>query len=171
MSLTRRLFLRNTALSAIAVKLFPAAFAQKHLIGQDQTINEENLAVLDGLTRQSFEAWIGSGFRASLNRKPMGSLILLSVEDESPNIRDGSNGEASARPVGQVLRPGREPAANFSLQFRASGAALPQDTYLLSHDWLGTFPLFLVPSGLSTRRPTCTAIFNQLDSTGARKPD
>ncbi|MGB6686747.1 MAG: hypothetical protein WBE76_02790 [Terracidiphilus sp.] len=120
---------------------------------------------------QSFEAYIGSGFRASLNSKPMGTLVLLSVEDMSTKTKDAPDSPAFARQTGQVLRPAREPAANFSLHFRGSEAVFPQDTYLLSHDWLGTFPLFLVPSGLSTRRPTCTAVFNQLDPPGGRKPE
>jgi hypothetical protein len=168
MNLTRRLILRNAAFSAIAANLYPVAFAQKHLIGQDEAFNDENLATLDGLSMQSFEAWIGSSFHASLNRKPMGALTLLSVEDMSAKTSDAPASGVLAGPTGQILPPGREPAANFSLHFRSSEVVFAQDTYLLSHDWLGTFPLFLVPSGPATRRPTCTAVFNQLDRPGGR---
>jgi hypothetical protein len=36
---------------------------------------------------------------------------------------------------------------------------------MLSHDWLGTFPLFLVPSDLSGVPSACTAIFAMLNET------
>jgi hypothetical protein len=172
MTLTRRLFVRNAAMTATAARFLPVAFAQDRLIAHEETFNEENLTTLSGLSRKSFEAWIGSSFRASLNGKPMGTLLLLTVKDRSPRAEDGSESAAPARPTSQTLQPRSETtlSSGFSLRFKGSGRALTQNTYLLSHDWLGTFPLFLVPSGLSNRWPTCTAVFNLLDSPASKRP-
>jgi hypothetical protein len=180
---TRRLFLQNASLTVIATSLLPAALSQKHLNEEEDTFSQENLAALDGVSMQTFAAWIGSSFHVTLNRKPLGSLVLLSVQDfgqdgskneskEAEHARDASDRPAAVRWIGPQPQPLDEsPVTSFALHFKGAGAALPQDTYLLSHDWLGTFPLFLVPSGLSTRRPTCSAVLSLLNDTGEKKSE
>jgi hypothetical protein len=168
----RRLFLQNAALSVAAASLIPSAFAQKPLDSQRQIFSPENLTLFDGVSIQTFEPWVGATFGVSLNNKPRGSLILLSVDAMNPEAQDEPSSSNTVRSVGLVLRPASGPAmTNFALHFRGSGAALPQDTYLLSHNWLGTFPLLLVPSGLSGPRPTCTAVFSVLNPAGLKKSE
>lgn len=72
MLLPRRFFLRNAALSLLAVKLPLIAFAQNHLNGQGSDFDPESLAIFDGISHQTFEPWIGSRFRLSLNNKSLG---------------------------------------------------------------------------------------------------
>jgi hypothetical protein len=42
---------------------------------------------------------------------------------------------------------------------------------MLAHDWLGTFPLFLVPSGLAGPTSTCMAVFTMLNQISLKKPE
>jgi len=170
MSPTRRMFVRNAALSAIAARFLPAAFASDRSGDRNETFSEENLVPLISASMKTFEPWIGSRFQISLNRNPKGSLVLVSVEDLSAKAREELNSAGDFHRIGPAPLPGDESSvSSFALHFRGSGTALPQETYLLSHDWLGTFPLLLVPSGLSTRRPTCTAVFTLIDKQAGLK--
>ena len=96
---------------------------------------------------------------------------LASPKPSAANVIDTATVTTSAttppaRDVLSMHEPPKTPiATSFSLLFRRSGAALPQDTYMLDHDWLGTFPLFLVPSGDITNSSTCTATFTLLSLT------
>jgi len=164
MNPTRRVFLQNAALSVIAVSLPSAVLAQKPVKAPDLTFTPDNLSLFDGVSSQTFEPWIGSSFAVSLNSKPRGSLLLLSVDE--------MNNQATDTPAGREIVPqssrasqsaGTPTTTSFALHFQGSGAPLEQNTYTLSHEWLGTFPLLLVPSGLPGPQPTCTAVFNQLD--------
>jgi hypothetical protein len=163
---SRRHFLQETALSILAAQIPFSAFAQKISGNQGKEFDPENLAIFDRVSAQTFEPWIGSNFRIRLNNKPMGVLVLDSV-----NVLDTPTATASATtpPAHRVLsmhEPPKTPiTTSFSLLFRRSGAALPQDTYMLDHDWLGTFPLLLVPSGEITNPSTCTATFTLLSVT------
>ena len=67
-----------------------------------------------------------------------------------------------AMPLGAA--PGVEPGSeNFVLIFRGTTAPLPQDTYLLEHNALGTFPLFLVPGGTNASgRQSLVAVINRI---------
>jgi hypothetical protein len=173
MGSTRRLFLQRAALSAFAVSFPLGTFAQKLLNGPTGDFEPETLAIFNGVSRQTFEPWIRSRFRVSLNNKPRGSLLLLSVDDlDSETGAETKEDPYSAnfvRKVGPVFGSSKEsPIASFSLHFQRIGNALPQDTYMLSHDWLGTFPLFIVPSGLSGAQSTCTAIFTLLKQTTSK---
>jgi hypothetical protein len=168
MSQTRRLFLHNAAFSAVAAGLFPTAFAQELLNRRSETFSREDLAVLDGVSMQTFEPWIGSRFLVSLKKKPLGSLILLSVDKIDPPADDSAGSTNGAHQSGPVPRPG--PAVtSFAIRFRRPGKPLPQDTYTLSHDWLGKFPLLLVPSGLTGPNSTCTAVFSLLEQAALKK--
>ena len=165
MNSTRRLFLQGAALSVIAANL-PSAFAQEQLKGRNISFDPESLTLLNGVSSQTFEPWIGSSFSVSLNNKSSGSLVLLSVNNLKPEARDVAPGPNGLVPRHPVPKPSFEEAVvSFSLKFRRIGEPLPQNTYILSHDWLGTFPLFLVPSGLPGPRSTCTAVFSLLNST------
>jgi len=164
MNPARRLFLQNAALSVAAASLAPSVFAQKLLSSQPQMFSQENLTALDGISMQTFEPWVGSTFRVSLNNTSKGSLVLVSVNDMTTETQGAAGSSIAPGSVRPALRSLGGPAtASFALHFRGSGAALSQDTYMLSHDWLGTLPLLLVPSGLLGSRPTCTAVFSLLN--------
>src|SRR5271166_248318 len=84
MNSTRRLFLQKAALSIVAVNFPLATFCQKLLNSRTKGFDPETLVIFNGVSRQTFEPWIGSRFRVSLNNKPLGSLVLLSVDDAGP---------------------------------------------------------------------------------------
>jgi hypothetical protein len=167
---SRRLFLTNAALSLLAVKLPYSAFAQNHINDQDYGFDPESLALFDGVSRQTFEPWIGSRFRLSLNNKSLGSLVLLSVSEISANAREAPD-DSPAMPRARLAHGSSDQSAttSFSLRFQGTGAALPQNTYMLVHDWLGSFPLFLVPSGRKGTGCTYTAVFTLLPVTDLKK--
>lgn len=158
MSPTRRLFLQNATLATIAANLPFRAFAQNQVISE-KGVEPESLTPFDGVSRQTFEPWVGARFLVSLNQKSMGSLVLLSVDDLDPGTKTTPDSAGMPIKGGSVTRAST--ITGFSLQFKRTGTPLRQDTYLLSHDWLGTFPLFLVPSGLFGVESTCTAVFAQ----------
>lgn len=165
---TRRHFLQSAVLSALAVNFPLSAFAQKLLNRSGRDFDPETLVIFNGISPQTFEPWIGSRFRMSLNNKPQGSLVLLSVDNAGPEASTETKEEPyranTVSRSGPVPRLSNEPViTTFALHFQRTGNALPQGTYMLSHDWLGTFPLLLVPSGLSEAQSTCTAIFSLLN--------
>jgi len=165
---TRRQFMRRAGLSIIAANLPLNMFAQRSFKKPSQDWAPERLALFDGVSAQTFEPWIGSQFRVSLNGHARGSILLLSVDEIGAETAKEPDNESFVRRAGPVLRPSNGPAiTSFSLHFQGSGAVLPQDTYMLAHDWLGNFPLFIVPSGLSGARSTYTAVFTLLPRTGS----
>ena len=165
---TRRQFMRRAGLSIIAANLPLNMFAQRSFKKPSQDWDPERLTLFDGVSAQTFEPWIGSRFRVSLNKQACGSLVLLSVDEDNPETTKEPQDANFVRRAGPVLRLSKEsPITSFSLHFQGSGASLPQDTYILAHDWLGNFPLFIVPSGLSGARSTYTAVFTLLPRTGS----
>jgi hypothetical protein len=161
MTPTRRFFLKGSLTAALASKLFPIAFAQQLFESQVRASDTENSPAFDGVSRQDFERWIGSSFRLSLNNKQLGSMVLVAVKEiDNAGVVDNIT---ASHMVGRVPRYLSGPSIDcFSLRFRKTGNALPQGTYTLDHDWLGTFPLFLVPSGAHGGRSTYTATFTIL---------
>lgn len=169
---TRRRFLHDAAFSAIAASFAPAAIAQGRFNGEGEAFSDENLAALEGVSMETFEPWIGSRFRVSLDRKPKGNLVLHAVEDMSAKAKDAPALPAADPLTGPAPKTGEAPAVStFALHFRSTGTQLPQETYLLSHEWLGSFPLLLVPCRPNAPRPTCTAIFSLLKGTGGKKSE
>jgi hypothetical protein len=167
-SSSRRLFLQDATL-ALATVMFPmGGLSQNQLHDQSDVFNPENLTIFFGVSSQTFEQWIGSSFRVSLGKQSQGSLLLASVkvtEAAKSQAREGITFQPGAGVIfGSLKQPS---VASFSLHFQRSGTPLQQNTYLLDHNWLGTFPLFLVPSGLSARLSTCTAVFSLLGKIAA----
>lgn len=148
----RRNFLKIASLSAVATSFLPRGFA---LTAQRAVAASADATVLLGLSAASFKPWIGSRF--GLVDYSNAHLVLTSV-----------NEQLHSAPVATTPRAG-QPAASkqpmytlgFSLRFQINGLSHPlkQDTYLLSHNGLGRFPLFLVPSGKSALS-TCSAQFS-----------
>ncbi len=168
MNPTRQHFLQAAALSAFAANFPLTVFAQKPLDGPDNSFDPETLAIFSGVSPQTFEPWIGSRFRVSLNNKPRGSLVLLSVDEIGAETKEEHYSANATGRVGPLLKiPHKSATTSFSLRFQRVGDSLRQDSYMLSHDWLGDFPLFIVPSGLLGAPSTCSAIFTLLAPTGS----
>jgi hypothetical protein len=126
MPISRRIFIKVGAFAAIAagisLKSGLLAFAQEPLVKLPAS------DPLSNYTQATFEQYLNSIFTLR-GRKPV-EVTLMKVENTLP---------AKASRAG-----GRE---SFTLNFRGGSVALPQDTYILEHAALGTFGLFLVPTG------------------------
>jgi len=147
---TRRQFVRLAAGFVFCAQFPFRGIAQNHSSGVDRATETED--PLAGVTAETFSAWIGSQFRATLNRQPAGTLTLLAVTTIEPKPGTISAAKAVTSPA----------MTSFALRFSKTGAPVTQETYTLEHDWLGTFPLLLVPSGTHTTPATCTAVFSLL---------
>lgn len=127
MSDSRRKFLKLGMLAT----LFAAAPLKnalgrgwKDLDADPSAVDPDDDDPLANYTKATFVSYLNSVFEL---RAPSGSVAvtLFQVEDmEAP-----TNGEC------------------FSLLFRGGSEALPQNTYTVEHAALGTFQLFLVPTG------------------------
>jgi hypothetical protein len=168
MNPTRRSFLKRVAIATIAARFSSLVFAQQQLENRSVVADADSPSVFDGVSPQTFERWIGGNFRLSLRNRQLGSAVLVSVKNiNAPAALDDST---ASRMVGRVPRRSVGPAiTSFSLRFRKVGVSLPQDTYTIDHDWLGTFPLLLVPAGTSGGQPTYMATFSVLDQPGSKK--
>jgi len=163
MNPTRRSFLQKAAVSVLASTLTRFAVAQRSFQTQSETMDDESLSIFDHVSIETFEQWIGSSFQLSRKGKQLDTLVLVSVK--KPNSPETSNKTATFRIIGKIPNnSSAPPLSTFSLRFRGTGSELPQDTYTLTHSWLGSFPLFLVPSGTGRARSTYTATFNVLNS-------
>lgn len=110
MNSTRRLFLQKAALSA---------FCQKLLNSQTKGFEPETLVIFNGVSRQTFEPWIGSRFSVSQNNKSQGSLVLMSVDEIDTTGKDASDSTNTVRRVRAVPRPSKASAiTSFSLRSR-----------------------------------------------------
>ena len=83
MNSTRRPFLQKAALSIVAANFPFSAFCQKLLKSQTKDFDPETLVIFHGVSRQTFEPWIGSRFSVSQNNKSQGSLVLMSVDEST----------------------------------------------------------------------------------------
>jgi hypothetical protein len=138
MSVSRRDFLHSAFVSAVAVGLFSqsalVAFGQKKGLkdskGYFQIPPQAFGERLFHFTQTTFEPYLHSDFRVTVGPYKVVNLTLVKVEDQRPRARKGM-----ARPEGE----------NFTLLFKATDKLSElQQTYVLEHEALGTFSLFLV---------------------------
>jgi hypothetical protein len=154
MNPTRRKFIQQAAGVAFCAQIAFPGLAQSHNSGETRRLQSQASDPLAEVNAATFEAWIGSPFQVTLNRKPMGKLTLVSVTTLEPPTASALSARAAAA----------SPAvSSFALKFSKTGAPLTQASYTLEHEWLGTFPLLLVPSGLRSAPATCTAVFSLLN--------
>jgi hypothetical protein len=158
MSLTRRRFIETASLTMLATAALPAGLAQSAAKLSGTPFDPEKIAVLDGVSELTFKPFIGEGFAVIQANRKIGSLTLLSVTSagSAPESPQAQSARSAPKHVGA-------PITSFSLRFKGSGAPLPQATYTLDQDSLGTFPLFLVPAGPGVNPQTYTATFTLLD--------
>jgi len=164
MKATRRHFLETAALSAISVSLLPKLFAQRNSKSPTRSFDPDSLSIFQDVSAKTFEPWIGSRFAVTLDNRRLGSLVLVAVDEPEKEERARWGTGASVTPLnpnGSRKAVEGPATTNFYLRFAGTGKSLPQETYLLTHDWLGTFPLFLVPCGPGSK-PTYTATFTLL---------
>lgn len=151
MIVSRRGFLAAGSVAALTAAL-PQVSIAAGLPASDQPTyfaipQESQLSVLHSFTRSAFAEHLGTKFRISqLGGEPV-NVELVEVGDAELNHRSS------------VTR-GREDY--FSIIFRApAGVSAQQGTYTVEHRAMGSFPLFLVPVGMSQDGVTFQAIFNR----------
>lgn len=124
MSISRRIFMKAGTIAAIAgLSIKPSVMA----IAQEIGLSPQN-DPLAFYTQSTFLQYVNSVFR--LHGLTTVDLTLEKVEDTLPAMTSRAGGRES-----------------FILYFRGGSRELPQQTYTLEHPALGTFNLFLVPSG------------------------
>lgn len=154
MSISRRGFLKSAVMSAVAIGLF--SHSTRSAFGQKNSTNDANgnyqipaQALGEPLLRfnqASFEAYLQSEFRVTVGPYKVVNLTLVKVEDRSPRPRKGM--------------PGGEGEC-FSLLFKASDELSElQQTYVLQHEALGKFSLFLVDASEKGKEIYYQAIIN-----------
>jgi hypothetical protein len=129
MAISRRIFIKVGALAAVAASM--SLKPGLAVLGQDlpgKIGAPSSPDPLANYTQATFTQYVGSIF--TLRSRVRIELTLTRVVDSLPR---------------KVARTGgRE---SFELHFRGGATALGQDTYVLEHPALGTFMMFLVPSG------------------------
>lgn len=139
MAITRRKFLKTGTLVALAAGI-PLKAALLTPAQQVRKPNQEDNPIertpqnltpdpLANYSKASFSPYVNSVFRLNAGRLTV-DVTLLEVKDIMSK--------------GAVAQGGAE---CFSLLFRGGSNALPQNTYRLDHPSLGSFQMFLVPSG------------------------
>jgi hypothetical protein len=89
------------------------------------------------MTKDSFAPHVGSGFKISVGSAPIWIRLISAEQFPASPALEHEISAASAHKTSTYL-----------LRFLGSSAnALPQGTYTLEHDKLGTLKLLLVPSG------------------------
>ena|SRR5947209_8303476 len=137
MKLSRRKFVKAGIIATACAPLLrvKSAFAQS-LTGDDQSQSSSILQQLSYYNESSFEPYLNTRFRVYLSPSNTRGLELVNVSNYPTSLSQLSSLSAS---------PGDE---CFSLLFQIPpGKPFTQDTYLIKHDALGTFYMFVVPVG------------------------
>jgi hypothetical protein len=106
------------------------------------------------LSKADFEAVVNSSFEVRSASGDRSFLVLANVEGLNPD-ETVSEANFAVRPPRRRAPAPRTEA--FALTFFGTGPELLQNTYALTHQSLGTFDLFIVPSVNSY-----VAVFNRL---------
>jgi hypothetical protein len=154
MSISRRGFLQSAFVSAVAVGIFSQsalpAFGQKSEVkdskGYFQVPPQAYGERLFQFTQSTFEPYLRSEFRVTVGPYKVVRLTLVKVEDQRPRKgAETSEGEC------------------FSLLFKADGKLSDlQQTYVLQHEALGKFSLFLVEGGEKEGEIHYLAVINHM---------
>ena len=164
MSISRRRFVRSTALSALAGAALRSAWARPGMASKDVSFTPENLIALNGVSMRTFQSLAGENFTVSSGDRTLGAMTLLSVTEFAPPPAPPLKMRTLV--AARVPRTATQSLSSFSVRFLGSGAALPQGTYTLANDSIGSMPLLLVPSGAGSSQNTYTAVFNLLMTSG-----
>ena len=160
MPVSRRKFLQQGAILAACTAAIPVeAVAQDRSARLSSASGQANRPdVLEHLSLRSFAAVTGSSFKVYQDPADPMYLTLLTAEDMStPNERVSSANMAVAPPRQKVTMANNA----FRLHFVGpSSRVVKQDTFTFEHSTLGTFDLFIVPSG--DGQPSYSAIINRM---------
>jgi hypothetical protein len=152
MSLSRRQFAYVASLSMLAGAASSSVFAEDQSEAANETYSEEAVATLGRVSVHDFEWLIGERFSISLAGRSLGKLTLIAATATVPP------------------KAPRIALTGFSLRFQGAGGTLPQDTYTMRQGGLGNFPLFIVPEGPGSDRPTYTAILTRFADSALNAP-
>ena len=162
MSISRRGFVKSAFMSAVAVGILSNSASS--VFGQKGTLKDSKgyfqippQALGDRLyhfTQTTFESYLRSDFRVTVGPYKVVNLKLVKVEDTRPTVRKGM-----PRTEGEC----------FALLFAASAELSElQQTYVLQHEALGSFSLFLVKSEGPGRTIYYQAIINHMQPPDGR---
>lgn len=144
MQLSRRRAIQLATMSALATAAGSAFAAQA-----SKVFTDENLVLYDNMSAAVFEPWVETEFVLSGPTVASQKLLLKSVRDLAILAPAATQPAKGAAPAPHVT--------GFMLSFQGTGKALPQNTYILTNDGLGSFAAFLVPAG--SGHPKYTAVF------------
>ncbi len=156
MSISRRKFLKAGTIVALSVGLplkatLTAVGQRLSKDGLDgnpiaHSVPEIPYDPLSYYTRSAFTAYLNSTFRIWTGNLEAVEVTLVRVTDLLPDSSASLDGREC-----------------FSLAFQGGSVSLPQNTYAIDHDALGSFQLFLVPGGgLDNGAQAYVAIINRL---------
>ncbi len=115
--------------------------------------------------KATFQPLVSSSFGVRSGSLTTAWLTLLSIEDMNPK----TSTQGAPASFGRNSLKSRPPVVDtFALHFQGTGESLPQGTYELEHHTLGSFSLFLVPSGVTTYAAVISHILNAATVTGPR---
>jgi len=146
MAVSRRHFLEVGSLFAASVAVATNGAAQvvrRGGAGSDSSRRGGGVNLLT-MTQDTFKPLIGSVFLVRTQSSTLVPVVLTSVKE--------------------LPATGTQPVTDaFTLSFRSLpvGSPLAQGTYTFRHTALGSFPLFIVPSGPGAPR-SYSAVFNRL---------
>lgn len=163
MSVSRRQFLQGSAMAAAACTAAPLQAWNNNKPVIDGQAN--HMHGPHGLTRESFERFVGSSFQVSATTGKASTvwLRLLAVTD-LPALEPVNTAIMAVPPPKSTSAP--IVTTGFMLAFSGPGTRLRQGTYTFEHAGLGKFALLIVPAGPGL--DTYTAVFNEL--AGATAP-
>ena len=162
MTISRRGFLQSACISAVAVGMLSqsavSAFAQKSELkdskGYFQVPPQAFGERLFHFTQSTFEPYLQSEFSVTVGPYKVVKLTLVKVEDQRPR-------KGSQRSEGEC----------FSLLFKADGKLSDlQQTYVLQHEALGKFSLFLVDAGEKDQQVHYLAVINHTQPSDSPSP-
>lgn len=149
MKLSRRRAIQLASMSALATAA-GSVFAASST--SDKIFSDQNLSLYGNMSAATFEHWVGTDFVLSGQKGAGDTLVLKSVSDLSTLAPATSATTPQAKGSSSGAR-----VNGFMLEFQGSGAALPQNTYVLTNHAVGSFSAFLVPAG--SGQPKYTAVF------------
>lgn len=176
MAVSRRIFLHQGVLAAVACAASPvfALGSQRSAGGSEDTGAlskqpsiggsnnwQDHAAALQGMSRGQFAGVVGTNFKVVLPDNAQPVWITLQAVEDLPEVAP-VNPASFAVPIKQSAVAPVAPSTNgFLLQFGGS-TPVEQGTYLLEHDSLGSFALFIVPAG--NGQQVYTAVVNRLNA-------
>ena len=167
MTTPRRDFLKSALISFAAAGLISGsarfAFGQKDRLKDSQGYYQVPAQAASDpvfhFTRMTFEPYLQSEFRVTVGPYRTVNLTLVKVEDQRPRARQQ---KGMQRAEGEC----------FMLLFQASGELSDlQQTYVLQHEALGKFSLFLVKAGEKGGDVHYSAIINHTRPSEGKSKD